>query len=204
MEYYVVPASAHRIMSIMSTARSFELIDVDDYLQGELNSDVRHEYVAGTVYAMTGGTNAHAKIAMNCAAGLHSQLAGHPCDVFGSDTKIRIPGSARPRFYYPDVSVTCEPNSDSDLFQDKPIVIIEVLSESTRRTDEEEKREAYQSISSLNHYVLLEQTTMAAVVYRRTKTSWEREVVTDCESTIRFPEINSQLTLQQIYNGVRF
>ena len=82
-------------MSAMRTVRSFELIAVDDYLQGELISEVRHEYVAGTVYAMTGGTNAHAKIAMNCAAGLHSQLAGRPCDVFGSDTKIRIPGCDR-------------------------------------------------------------------------------------------------------------
>ncbi len=90
----------------MSTAKSLILISVEDYLQGEQASEVRHEYVAGTVYAMTGGTNAHATITLNSVASLHGQLSGKPCSVFSSDTKIRLEVNGRTRFYYPDVSVT--------------------------------------------------------------------------------------------------
>ncbi len=84
----------------MSSAESWNLISVEEYLTGEENAKVRHEFVSGMVYAMTGGTNAHAKISVNCIAALHSQLSGKPCDVYGSDTKIRInPRGEDVRFY---------------------------------------------------------------------------------------------------------
>ena len=161
----------------MSTARSLELVTVEDYLRGELESEIWHEYVAGVVYALTGGTNAHGKIAMNCAASLHSQLSGSPCDVF----RFRCEDPHQTRFYFPDMSTTRELNSDANLFQDRPVVIIAVPSDSTRRTDEEEKRETYQSIASLNHYVLLEQFPAAGIVYRRSDSTWERQVMTGPE-----------------------
>ena len=201
-----VKTQFHNFMSaeLMSTARSLELISVDDYLQGELTSENRHEYVAGVVHAMTGGTVAHAKIAMNCAAGLHSQLSGQPCDVFGSDARIRVKDGDAWRFYYPDISVNCEPTSQSDLFQDTPVVVIEVLSDSTRRIDEEEKREAFCSIPSLRHYILVEQNFRAAIVYSRDSADspWERNVVSDPNSAIALPEISAELPLRVIYDGI--
>ena len=98
----------------MSTARITQSISVRDYLEGELVANVKHEYVAGSAYAMVGATNAHNLIASNTLASLHAQLKGQLCRPFNSDTKIRIPMSDHVRFYYPDVSVVCEANPLSD------------------------------------------------------------------------------------------
>src|SRR5690242_2569608 len=86
-----------------------------------------------------------------------------------SDTKIRVRLPTHLRFYYPDASVVCRPNPPDDSFQDEPAVIIEVLSETTRRIDEGEKKDAYLTIPSLCAYMLLEQDRPAAVVYRRSE-----------------------------------
>jgi len=187
----------------MSTAESLNLISVEDYLQGELESDVRHEYLGGMVYAMVGGTNAHAEVSINCLTSLHTQLAGNPCKVYGSDTKIRIDKEGHDtRFYYPDVSVTCNPNSPADTFQDNPILIIEVLSDSTRRLDDGEKREAYFTLPSLKYYILLEQHSMGAVFYRRDGDEWERSTHTDPDSRFQFAEIGATLGFREAYAGV--
>lgn len=192
----------------MSTAPSFEPISVPDYLAGELDSDIRHEYVAGYVYAMAGGTNAHNLIGINCSASLHSQLSGKPCVALSSDTKIRVREGNFFRFYYPDVSVVCDPNPQTDTFQDKPIVLIEVLSESTRRKDETEKRASYCSLPSVQYYVLLEQHAITAVVFRRPETQttsfadWPRTVLTDIDDVIFFEEIDANLPLRVAYDGV--
>ena len=186
----------------MSTAASYNLVSVEEYLQGELQSDVRHEYLGGVVYAMVGGTNAHGMISLNCAASLHTQLKGKPCDAFGSDTKIRMSIQGQPRYYYPDVSVTCEPNPPSDTFQDNPLLIIEVLSASTRRLDDGEKREAYFTLPSLRYYILLEQHTMGAVFYRRDGDDWERTIHTDPDSGFHFSEIGAELRFRDAYASV--
>lgn len=161
----------------MRTTRSLELVTVEDYLRGELESEIWHEYVAEVVYALTNRTNAHGKIAMNCVASMHSQLSGGSCDAF----RFRCKDPHQTRFCFPDMSITRELNSDSNLFQDRPVVIIAVLSDTTCRTDEEEKRETYQSIASLNHYVLLEQFAAAGIVYRRSDSTWEQQVMTGPE-----------------------
>jgi Uma2 family endonuclease len=91
----------------MSTARITESISTDDYLERELNSQMKHEYIAGAVFAMVGVTNAHNMIAGNALIAFGTRLKGRPCRVFNSDTKIRIKMPDHIRFYYPDVSVVC-------------------------------------------------------------------------------------------------
>src|SRR4051812_49553398 len=120
----------------MSTAERLGTISVEDYLAGELRSRVKHEYVAGTVYAMAGAANAHNMIATNLLGTLYARLDGQVCQPFNSDTKIRIRLPTHVRFYYPDVSVVCRPNPQTDSFQDEPVVVVEVLSQRTRRLDE--------------------------------------------------------------------
>lgn len=188
----------------MSTAESFNLITVNEYLRGEEESEGRHEYVGGVVYAMTGGTNAHAEISINCATQLHSQLAGKPCKVYGSDTKIRLNVQGQERFYYPDVSVTCDPSSPSDTFQEKPILIIEVLSPGTRRLDMGEKRDAYFTLPSLKYYLLLEQASPGAVLYLRDGDQWNRSVHTEPDFEFAFSEFAAKLSLQDAYAGIEF
>lgn len=188
----------------MSSAPHFLPISVDDYLAGEQDATRRHEYVEGVVYAMVGATNTHNRIATNGTIALGSQLRGKRCQAFNSDTKIRVQTARGTRFYYPDLSVVCSVNPSTDTFQDTPSVVIEVISESTRRTDENEKREAYLSIDTLAAYVLVEQSCAAAVVYRRTKGGVEREAYTGFEAVIPLPEIDCELPLADLYEKVEF
>jgi Uma2 family endonuclease len=188
----------------MSAAKKLNLISVEDYLAGELVSPIKHEYLGGVVYAMAGGRNLHNVIATNTTVAIGSRLHGRRCRPFNSDTKIRVRLPLQVRFYYPDVSVVCRPNPPDDSFQDDPAVIVEVLSRSTRRIDDGEKKDAYLTIPSLSVYLLVEQDSAAVVAYRRTDQGFVREVYTDRGGVIPLPEIEIELPLAEIYEGVEF
>ncbi len=188
----------------MSAAKKLNLVSIEDYLAGELISPIRHEYLGGVVYAMAGARNAHGIIKGNVFGRLHEHLRGKPCRPFDSDTKIRIYLPTQVRFYYPDVSVVCRPNPQTDSFQDKPAVLFEVLSHGTRRIDEGEKKDAYLTIPSLGVYVLIEQGTAAAVVFRRTGQGFVREVYEGLDAVIPLAEIETALPLAEVYDGVEF
>jgi len=187
----------------MTAALKLNRVSVEDYLAGELESPVKHEYVDGRVYAMAGAVNLHNIIGVNILGSLFGRLRGKPCQPFNSDTKIRIL-QPRVRFYYPEVSVVCRPNPVHDSFQDSPVVLFEVLSKGTRRIDEGEKHEAYLSIPSLNAYVLVEQEVPLVVVYRRTDTGFVREEYQGLEAVIPLGEIDTDLPLSEIYGRVEF
>ena len=107
----------------MRTAKKLDLVSVHDYLAGELIAPVKHEYLGGVVYAMAGARNVYHLIASNTLGTLHARLRGRRCRPFSSDTKIRVRLPAHVRFYYPDVSVICRPNPQTDSFQDESAVI---------------------------------------------------------------------------------
>jgi Uma2 family endonuclease len=188
----------------MRSGRKLNLISVEDYLDGELVAPWKHEYVAGVVYAMAGARNVHNIIAGNIFAALHSRLRGRPCQPFNSDTKIRVLMPTHVRFYYPDASVVCRPNPQGDSFQDTPVVIFEVVSHATRRTDEGEKRDAYLTIPSLSVYAVVEQETDAMVVQRRTEHGFVREVYQGLAAVLPLPEIAAELPLAEVYERVEF
>jgi Uma2 family endonuclease len=188
----------------MSTANKLNLVSVEAYLAGELISPIKHEYLGGVVYAMAGARNAHNLIATNTLGALHGRLRGKPCRPFNSDTKIRVRLPTQVRFYYPDASVICRPNPQTDSFQDDPAVIVEVLSRRTRRIDEGEKRDAYLTIPSLSVYVLIEQDTAAVVALRRTEGGFVREVYQGLDAVLPLAEIGVDLPLAEIYETVEF
>ncbi|MGE0609259.1 MAG: Uma2 family endonuclease [Pirellulales bacterium] len=188
----------------MTAAQKLHLISVEDYLAGELASPVKHEYLGGVVYAMAGARNAHNVIAGNLFASLHGRLRGRACRPYNSDTKIRIRLPSQWRFYYPDVSVVCQPNPQSDSFQDAPVALFEVLSLATRRIDVGEKKDFYLAIPSLMAYVVVEQETAAVVLYRRTEHGFTREVHEGLSAVLPLPEIETELPLAELYEGVAF
>jgi len=188
----------------MSTAPQKLPLTAAEYLAGELVAQQKHEYVAGTAYAMSGASVRHNRIATNVTGTLYSQLRGQPCQVFNSDMKIRIRSDRPLRFYYPDASVVCHPNPDTDLFQDRPVLVVEVLSQSTRRVDELEKHAVYLGIPSLRGYLLLEQDRPVAVLYRHGPDGFIREDYAGEEAKIDLPEINCQLRLAEAYANVTF
>jgi len=188
----------------MTAVKTLNLVSVDDYLAGELVSPVKHEYLGGVVYAMAGAGNAHNLIATNTSGALWNRLRGRRCRPFNSDTKIRIRLPTHVRFYYPDVSVICRPNPLTDSFQDEPAALFEVLSRRTRRLDEGEKKDAYQTIPSLGVYVLVEQETPTVLVFRRTEQGFIREVYQGLDAILPLPEIEADLPLAEIYDSVEF
>lgn len=133
-----------------------------------------------------------------------SRLLGKPCEPFNSDTKVHIPAPPRERFYYPDALVVCEPNPGDQSYQDRPVVIFEVLSKRTRRLDQGEKKDGYLQLPSLSVYAIVEQEMPKVVVYRRRGTEFMDEVYEGLEATIPLPEIGVLLPLSEIYRGVEF
>lgn len=188
----------------MSAVKKWNRVPVADYLAGELVAPVKHEYLGGVVYAMTGACNAHNIIAANILIETGVQLRGKRCRPFNSDTKIRVCLPEEIRFYYPDDSIIERANPQSDSFQDEPVVIFEVLSRRTRRIDEGEKKDAYLQIPSLRAYVLVEQETAAAIVWRRSRQGFVREVYEGLEAIVPLGEVGIDLPLAQIYDGVEF
>jgi Uma2 family endonuclease len=179
-------------------------VSVEDYLASELNSPIKHEYVAGSVYAMAGGRNVHNTIKCNTCSRLHFRLRGRPCCACDSDTKIRVRTGNQVHFYYPDTSVTCEPNPPHDSFQDKPVVVFEVLSRSTRRIDLVEKKDVYLTIPSLKVYVVVEQDSPTVVAFRRTDAEFVRETYSGMDAVLPLPEIETELPLADVYERVEF
>lgn len=180
------------------------LITPEEYLDGELRSETKHEYISGVVYAMAGGRNVHNQIVGNVFGSLHARLKGKPCLPFNSDTKVRIRLPNQLRFYYPDVQVICQPNPPEDSFQDHPVIIIEVLSDSTRRTDQGEKLDGYLTISSLENYLLVETGSPLVIGYRRSAAGFIREVHSSLTGCIALPAIGTDLPLAEIYERISF
>ncbi len=189
----------------MTALKQPSFISIEDYLAGEEISEVKHEYLGGTVHAMAGATNQHNRIAGNCFGFLHGKLRGNPCEPFNSDTKIRIEFPDHTRLYYPDAMVVCDKKSASDHFQDRPIVIVEVLSDSTRRADLGEKRDAYLTISSLKVLLFVETDFASVLVYRRKpEGGFATEQYSDLDANIPLLEIDATLPLADLYERAEF
>ena len=192
------------IDSFMPEARNIqELLSVEEYLKGEKFADVRHEYLAGQVYAMAGGTRNHNRIALNLASGLEEGLEGGPCQTYISDVKVHVQSINDESFYYPDVMVGCDPKDQHELYLDHPSVIVEVLSESTERIDRNEKFHAYRSIPSLMEYVLISQKKKEVMVARR-ENDWRPEVLNRVDGELALRCIGVSLPLSRIYRNVNF
>lgn len=143
-------------------------ISEEEYLQGELVAEFKHEFIDGEAYAMTGASEAHNLLAGNIFAELKSQLKGTPCRTFIADMKVKVAND----FFYPDVMVVCQNSDDSDYYQQSPVIIVEVLSPSTRKFDKTAKRLKYQNIPTLEEYVLIDQTIAEIEVFRK-KEHWQ-------------------------------
>lgn len=188
----------------MSAAKKWNLVSVKHYLAGELISPIKHEYVGGLVYSTFSARNVQNLISGNAFGSLGARLRGKRCRPYNSDTKIRIRLPSQVRFYYPEMSVVYRSNSLNDSFQDEPVVLVEVMSRRTRRIDESEKKDAYLTIPSLSVYLLVEQKTAAVMVFRRTDQGFVREVYEGLDAVIPLSEIETELPLAEIYEGVEF
>src|SRR5437762_13416432 len=132
----------------MQAAFKHDLVSVEDYLAGEQASELQHEYVGGAVYAMAGASREHNEIIGNLYSSLRTALHGTPCRAFLLDLKVRLSLQEQHVFYYPDLTVGCDPRDPERLYLRYPRILVEVSSESTERLDRHEKWLAYQTIET--------------------------------------------------------
>ncbi len=154
----------------MTGPQKISKLTVEEYLASEELASVRHEYVNGRIFAMTGGSKRHNTIALNIAATLRNHLKGSGCKVFISDVKVRA--KAANSFYYPDVMVVCGSIGNDDFYTEAPTAIFEVLSKSTANVDRREKLVAYQQIPSLQSYLIVHQSRKRVECYQRVGEDW--------------------------------
>ena len=167
-----------------------------EYLAGEKLAETKHEYIDGEVFAMAGASASHNRLSLNVARKFGNHLEDKPCQPYMSDMKVKV-GS---KYFYPDVVVECSSLADDSHVTEKPILIVEVLSKSTRRMDETTKRMAYTQIDSLLEYVLIEQDFVDIEIIRR-RTGWQSERFYLGDS-VTFESIALTLTVEDIYARV--
>lgn len=170
-----------------------------EFLAWEARQPLRHEFDGFHPVAMTGGTAAHETIVGNLWSALQQRLRGTRCRAFGSNLKIEVVGRIR----YPDAFVVCSPVAPQQTVVADPVVVFEVLSEGTARTDRITKLREYQATPSIQRYVMLEQEAAAALVLSRKGPDWVAETLAEGD-TLRMPEIGVELPLAEIYADVAF
>lgn len=180
----------------MSLAQSLSYLSIEHYLQGETVSEIKHEYVEGQIYAMAGASINHNRNSSNLLTTIAAQLPD-PCEVFTSDLLVKTRAN---RFRYPDLVVFCEQHHGSQQFLDNPLLIIEILSKSTRQQDKGVKRTEYLALPSLQEYMLVEQDFVEVEVLRRNQ-GWKSENYYLGDS-FKLESINVELSVVDIYRKV--
>lgn len=190
----------------MTSTLSQRTYTVDEYLAQEIASQDRHEYRNGELVLMPGGTPNHNRIAGNLFAFLNFGLKRQPLDVFIADQRLWIPD--RRIYTYPDVMVVGHPVELQEGRKDtvtNPIVIAEVLSQSTRSYDKDDKFAAYRSIASFSEYLLIDQYTAHVEHYTKTEgQAWLFREYDGLEATVSFHSFDFSLQLLDLYDKVEF
>ncbi|MDN5872137.1 MAG: Uma2 family endonuclease [Nitrococcus sp.] len=183
----------------MTVRTSSHQFGINDYLEGELLSEVRHEYIGGEVYAMVGASDRHNLIVGNIFAALHPLVRGTPCQLFMADMKLHLTVAGEDAFYYPDLMLTCDPHHRARYYREHPCLIVEVLSDATERIDRREKLLAYSRIESLQEYLLLAQNEPLAELHRR-RDDWHAQRIH--EGSVPIECLDTALDIDTIYEGL--
>jgi Uma2 family endonuclease len=184
----------------MTLANPKRRLSEQDYLAIERESEFKSEFFDGEMFAMAGGSRKHSLIASNITRELGNQLSGRPCVVFNSDLRVKVEPTGL--YTYPDASVVCgpvmsPPGSDDILLN--PILVVEVLSDSTEAYDRGKKFGHYRRISSLLDYLLVSQREPHVELFSRTGHQWTFQEATDEASSIHLPGLQITLSLAAVY-----
>ncbi len=189
------------LISMYSQAKFIDST-IDEYLQFDLESIVRHEFIAGQVYPVLNDSRNFKMISENLFARLRTQLYGTDCQVFSSDMKIRI--ESINAFYYPEVSVIRDSQDREVYFKTCPCLIAEVISPITERIDRNEKLFNYRQLPSLQEYLLVHQSEMKVEVYRKVyQNNWLSQTLTP-DSILQLQSVNVEISMAEMYEDVEF
>lgn len=173
---------------------------LSEFLEWEERQALRYEFDGVGPVAMTGGTAGYTLIERNLAMAIGGRLRGHPRRYYGNDLKFQV---AEGHVRYPDGMVVCSPVARTATTVHDPVIIFEVLSESTAREDRIVKAREYQATPSVRRYVMLEQDSIGATVYARSSELWTHDILI-ADSMLSLPEIGVELPLAELYEGIVF
>jgi Uma2 family endonuclease len=187
------------------TAQKKTHLSEEDYLVYEQLSPIKHEYYAGSIYAMAGASEAHNLIAMNVAASLHRQLRGQSCRTYPSDMRLKILQTGL--YTYPDFMIVCGPtqftNAEKRDTLINPIIIIEILSPSTETYDRGEKFQHYRTIKTLQEYILIAQDKYRIERFtRQDSNEWLLSESVGLHTALTLATIQVTLVLADIYEQI--
>lgn len=148
---------------------------------------------------MTGGTAGHSRLLGNLAVSMITRLRGKPCEFHGGELKLLMAHSVR----YPDGMVTCSPPANRATSVSDPVVVFEVLSDSTARVDFHDKNREYAATPSIRRYVILSQDQVLATMFERVGEDWIGHILGP-DAVIRMPEIDIEVPLAEFYEGITF
>lgn len=178
----------------------------EDYLALEQDSEIKHEYVAGEIFAMSGAGRRHNLIALNVSSDLHSQLANRPCEVYQSDMRVQV--KATGAYRYPDIAVVC---GEPEFFASQPesllnpTLLIEILSESTASVDRGEKLAEYRRIPTLQEYLLISQDAPRIERYlKQDAHNWLYTELTGLDQQLALPSIDCVLHFSDVFHRIDF
>jgi Uma2 family endonuclease len=186
------------------SSRPDRWISPELYLEAERRAEHKSEYLDGRVSALSGASRRHNLIVVNLVRELSQQLRGRPCEVYGSDMRLKV--SETGLYTYPDVTVVCGDPRLEDRHADvllNPTLLVEVLSRTTERHDRGRKAEHYRRIPSLQEYLLVSQTEPHVERYRRHgEREWLLSEVDGLEATVGLDSIGCRLVLAEVYERV--
>lgn len=187
----------------MGQAQPVSRFDFAAYMDWEAQQPERHEWVDGEIFAMTGARDAHNQIAGNLYMALRVALRGTPCRAFISDMKLHV--EAADAVFYPDVLVTCDARDrgpEADLAKRHPLLIVEVLSDSTAAYDRGRKFELYRRLQELQEVLFIAQDRMQLDLFRRNgQGRWELYPAAEGE-VLRLESVGLDLAVAQVYQDV--
>ena len=190
----------------MSLQRAMAVFTPEEYLDLERQSEIRHEFLDGTVYAMSGESLAHSTICFNLNVAIGLQLRGTNCRGLSPNMKVRA-GEAG-LYAYPDLAVVCGEPTFHDKHRDvllNPTVIFEVLSRSTQTYDRGEKFERYKSIETLRDYVLISQDRPRLERFSlQSDGTWAHAELEGTDAALTLDSINCRVILADIYDRIDF
>lgn len=189
----------------MSTGLATQALTLSEYLAMEEVSATRHEFYNGLVVEMSGGTENHIHAASNLLVATSIAIRERPCVVYGSDLKIYL--LAADKVVYPDVFVICGPVKFLAQRKDvvtNPLVVFEVLSDSTESNDRGRKFAGYQTLPSLQAYVLVAQDEPRVERFLRTGNDWMLSIYEGLDAVLELPPLECAIPLAEIYRKVTF
>jgi Uma2 family endonuclease len=188
---------------MVAALKHFPRFTPAEYLDWEEQQEFRNEFVNGEVYAMTGGTINHSKIAVNLTIAIGSHLQRGNCQLLNSDAKVKVAESEA--FFYPDLSVTCdERDNNADKFINHPCLIVEVLSPATEAYDRGEKFRMYRRSPSLQEYVLVSTTAINVEVFGRDDQGQWLFMAYSAGDMVALNSLDFLFPIEQIYTGIAF